>query len=158
MGDIEGLTFRGSTLIGTNFSDLGGPTTVYAIDTTAAAATPITSFSQGPVRAMALLNPNTVEVASDSPVSQSLVSVNLLNGTNTLGAAASTGAALIAAMDFGIDGNLYALDPLGNEFIIASNGAGIPVGNTGGQYWLDLAVAPPATLTACPSLAAWHCF
>ena len=47
VGDIEGLTFRGSTLIGTDFSDLGGPTTVYAIDTTTAAATPITSFSQG---------------------------------------------------------------------------------------------------------------
>jgi hypothetical protein len=32
--DIEGLTFRGSTLIGTDFSNLGGPTTVYAINTT----------------------------------------------------------------------------------------------------------------------------
>jgi hypothetical protein len=27
--------------------------------------------------------------------------------------------------------------------MIASNGAGIPVGNTGGQYWLDLTVDPP---------------
>src|SRR5205823_9050322 len=83
VGDIEGLTFRGTTLIGTNFSDLGGPTTVFAIDTTTAAATAITSFSQGPVRAMTLLNPNTIDVASDSPVSQSLVSVNLLTGTTT---------------------------------------------------------------------------
>jgi hypothetical protein len=47
LGDIEGLTFRGTTLIGTNFSNLGGPTTVSAIDTTTAAATTITSFSQG---------------------------------------------------------------------------------------------------------------
>jgi hypothetical protein len=83
VGDIEGLSFRGTTLIGTDFSNLGGPTTVYAIDTATAAATPITSFSQGPVRAVALLNPNTIDVASDSPVSQSLVSVNLLTGTNT---------------------------------------------------------------------------
>src|SRR5205823_5003318 len=83
LGDIEGLTFRGTTLIGTNFSNLGGPTTVSAIDTTTAVPTLITSFSQGPVRAMALLNPNTIDVASDSPVSQSLVSVNLLTGTNT---------------------------------------------------------------------------
>jgi hypothetical protein len=141
-GDIEGLTFRGTTLIGTNFSNLGGPTTVSAIDTTTALPTTITSFSQGPVRAMALVNPNTVDLASDSPVSQSLVSVNLLTGTNTsLGQLPSSGAALIAAMNFGTDGNLYALDPLGNEFIIASNGAGIPVGNTGGQYWLDLTMA-----------------
>jgi hypothetical protein len=144
LGDIEGLTFRGTTLIGTNFSNMGGPTTVSAIDTTTAAATPITSFSQGPVRAMALLNPNTIDVASDTPVSQSLVSVNLLTGTNTsLGQLPSTGAALIAALDFGTNGVLYALDPFGNEFIISSNGAGTLVGNTGGQYWLDLTVDPP---------------
>jgi hypothetical protein len=154
--DIEGLTFRGTTLIGTDFSNLGGPTTVYAIDTTTAAATPITSFSQGPVRATALVNPNTIDVASDSPISQSLVSVNLLTGTNTtLGQLPSSGAALIAAMNFGTDGVLYALDPLGNEFMIASNGAGIPVGNTGGQYWLDLTMAstaldPPGDPDAVP--------
>src|SRR6266446_3981268 len=34
LSDIEGLAFRGTTLIGTNFSNLGGPTTVSAIDTT----------------------------------------------------------------------------------------------------------------------------
>jgi hypothetical protein len=142
LGDIEGLAFNGATLIGTNFSNLGGPTTVSAISTTTAAPTTITSFSQGPVRAMAVVNPNTIDVASDSPVSQSLVQVNLLTGTNTsLGQLPGTGAALIAAMNFGTDGNLYALDPLGNEFIIASNGAGIPVGNTGGQDWLDLTMA-----------------
>ena len=160
MGDIEGLTFRGTTLIGTNFSNLGGPTTVSAIDTTTAAATTITSFSQGPVRAMALVNPNTIDVASDSPVSQSLVSVNLLTGTNTnLGQLPSMGAALIAALDFGTDGVLYALDPFGNEFMIASNGAGIP----GRQYRRPVLARshdrpPSATPTACLSLTAWHCF
>src|ERR1700730_11099563 len=144
LGDIEGLTFRGTTLIGTNFSNLGGPTTVSAIDTTTALPTTITSFSQGPVRAMALLNTNTVDVASDSPVSQSLVSVNLLTGTNTsLGQLPSMGAALIAALNFGTDGVLYALDPLGNEFTISSNGAGTLVGNTGGQSSLDLPMASP---------------
>jgi hypothetical protein len=142
LGDIEGLTFRGSTLIGTNFSNLGGLTTVSAIDTTTALPTTITSFSQGPVRAMALVNPNTVDVASDSPVSQSLVQVNLLTGLNTsLGQLPSTGAALIAALNFGTDGALYALDPLGNDFMIASNGAGILIGNTDSQYWLDLTMA-----------------
>jgi hypothetical protein len=159
LGDIEGLSFNGSTLIGTNFSNLGGPTTVSAINTTTAAATAITSFSQGPVRAMAVLNPNTIDVASDSPVSQSLVQVNLMTGTNmNLGQLPSTGAALITALNFGTDGNLYALDPLGNEFMIASNGAGIPVGNTGGQYWLDLTMAstvldPPGDVPEPNSLA-----
>jgi hypothetical protein len=58
-----------------------------------------------------------------------------------LGQLPSTGAALIAALNFGTDGVLYALDPFGNEFTIASNGAGFLVGNTGGQYWLDLTMA-----------------
>ena len=161
LGDIEGLAFRGTTLIGTNFSSLGGLTTVSAIDTATAAATPIISFSQGPVRAMAVspLNTNTVDVASDSPVSQSLVSVNLLTGTNTnLGQLPSAGAALIAALNFGTDGVLYALDPLGNEFTISSNGAGTLVGNTGGQYWLDLTMAstvldPPLALASASASA-----
>src|SRR5882762_7205370 len=161
LGDIEGLAFRDTTLIGTNFSSLGGLTTVSAIDTATAAATTITSFSQGPVRAMAVspLNTNTVDVASDSPVSQSLVSVNLLTGTNTsLGQLPSAGAALIAALNFGTDGVLYALDPLGNELIISSNGAGTLVGNTGGQYWLDLTMAstvldPPDAVPEPSSMA-----
>jgi hypothetical protein len=147
LGDIEGLAFRGATLIGTDFSDLGGPTTVSAISTTTAAPTLITSFSQGPVRAVALLNTNTIDVASDSPVSQSLVQVNLLTGTNLdLGQLPSNGLAvtgtdLISALNFGTDGGLYALDALGNEFTISSNGAGTMVGNTGGQDWLDLTMA-----------------
>jgi len=84
-----------------------------------------------------------------------------LTGTNTsLGQLPSTGAALIAALNFGTDGVLYALDPLGNEFMIASNGAGIPVGNTGGQDWLDLTMASTvlAPPPACLSLTARHCF
>jgi hypothetical protein len=160
LGDIEGLTFRGTTLIGTNFSNLGGPTTVSAIDTTTAAATTITSFSQGPARAMALVNSNTIDVASDSPVSQSLVQVNLLTGTNlNLGQLPSnglavTGSDLISALNFGTDGVLYALDALGNEFMIASNGAGIPVGNTGGQFWLDLTMASTVLDPPLPSALA----
>jgi hypothetical protein len=151
VGDIEGLTFSCATLIGTNFSNLGGPTTVYSIDTTTAAPTAITSFSQGPVRAMTLLNANTIDVASDSPVSQSLVQANLLTGTNTsLGQLPSIGAALIAALGLGTDGVLYALDPFGNEFTIASNGAGFLVGNTGGQYWLDLTIDPPGDPNGVP--------
>jgi hypothetical protein len=169
LGDIEGLTFRGTTLIGTNFSNLGGPTTVSAINTTTAAASTITSFSQGPARAMALVNSNTIDVASDSPVSQSLVQVNLLTGTNlNLGQLPSnglavTGSDLISALNFGTDGVLYALDALGNEFTIASNGAGVLIGNTGGQYWLDLTMAstvldPPGDPPTCLSPTAWYCF
>jgi hypothetical protein len=96
---------------------------------------------------MALLNTNTIDVASDTPVSQSLVQVNLLTGTNlNLGQLPSNGSAvtgtdLISALNFGTDGMLYALDALGNEFTISSNGAGTLIGNTGNQDWLDLAMA-----------------
>ncbi|HXC91206.1 MAG TPA: PEP-CTERM sorting domain-containing protein [Stellaceae bacterium] len=166
LGDVEGLSFRGSTLIGTDFSGSGGPTTVYSISTTNAVPTAITSFQQGPVRAMATVNTNTVDVASDSPVSQSLVQVNLLTGANfNLGQLPTnglsvTGTDLISALNFGTDGTLYALDALGNDYIISSNGAGTLVGNTGGQDWLDLTMAsfgvpadPPAPVPEPNSVA-----
>ncbi len=157
LGDIEDLGFRGTTLIGADFSNLGGPTTVSAINTTTAAPTLITSFQQGPVRAMAVLNTNTIDVASDTPVSQSLVQVNLLTGLNTsLGQLPGGGTDLIAALSFGTDGNVYALDALGNDYILSSNGAGTLIGNTGGQYWLNSTMAsfasdPPADPVPEPS-------
>jgi hypothetical protein len=161
-GDIEGLGFRGTTLIGTNFSPLGGPTTVFAINTSTAAVTPVTTFQQGPARAMAVLSPTTVDVSSDSPVAESLVQVNLLTGIPTVlgqlpsnppNGAAVSGTDLISALSFGTDGNLYALDALGNDFLISSNGAGTLIGNTGGQDWLDstmasFAFAPTATFAS----------
>ncbi len=149
-GDIEGLGFRGTTLIGTDFSDLGGPTTVYSINTTTAAPTAVTSFQQGPVRAMAVPNTNTVDVASNSPVAESLVQVNLSTGIATVlgqlpsnppNGAAVSGTDLISALSFGTDGNLYALDALGNDYLISSNGAGTLIGNTGGQFWLNSTMA-----------------
>jgi hypothetical protein len=152
LGDVEGLGFQGTTLIGTNFSNLGGPTTVSAINT----ATTVTTFQQGPVRAMAVLNSNTIDVASDSPVSpslasQSLVQVNLTTGLpTTLGQLPGGGTNLIASLTFGTDGNLYALDSLGNDFLIASNGAGTLIGNTGGQQWLDVTIDPPALAAPVP--------
>jgi hypothetical protein len=154
LGDIEGLGFQGSTLIGTNFSNLGGPTTVSAINTTTAAPTTITSFQQGPARAMAVLNSNTIDVASDSPATpslatQSLVQVNLTTGNNTvLGQLPGGGADLISSLSLGTGGTLFALDALGNDFMIASNGAGILIGNTGGQQWLDLTLVDPPVVGA----------
>jgi hypothetical protein len=113
---------------------------------------------------MAVLNTNTIDVASDTPVSQSLVQVNLLTGFNTVlgqlpsNGMAVTGTDLISALNFGTDGVLYALDALGNEFTISSNGAGTLVGNTGGQYWLDLTMAstvldPPGSVPEPDSMA-----
>ena len=104
--------------------------------------------------------PEQIDVASDSPVSQSLVQVNLLTGTNTsLGQLPSMGAALSPRLISERDGVLYALDPFGNEFMIASNGAGIPVGipavRTGSiSPWLR----PSSTAPPVPGPTAWRCF
>jgi len=56
-----------------------------------------------------------------------------------------------AAMDFGTNGVLYGLDNDGSEWIIDPTTAGVTlVGNTGGQFWLDMTAAPvpePGTIT-----------
>ena len=142
LGDIEGLDFNGSTLLGTNFGN--SPTTVYSINTTTAAATPITSFAGRAVDAMAVQNATTILVASEPTSSgpQFLVSVDLLTGADTvLGQLPSTDIA--TGLDFGTDGNLYEIDLSGNVYIInPSNASSIFVGSTGADDVLDLAIAP----------------
>ena len=141
LGDIEGLDFNGSTLLGTNFGN--SPTTVYSINTTTAAATPITSFAGRAVSAMAAQDASTILVASEPTSSgpQFLVSVDLLTGADTvLGRLSSTDIA--TGFDFGTDGNLYEIDLSGNIYIVdPSNASSIFVGSTCADDVLDLAIA-----------------
>jgi hypothetical protein len=133
LGDVEGLGFDGSTLLGTNFNS---PTTIYSINTTTAAATSVVSASTGVVRGMAL-DGNEAFVASGSAV-QSLETINL-----TSGAVADIGtlAPFFAALAY--DGTLYGLDSSGNEYTINQSNADLTlVGNTGGQFFLDATLAP----------------
>jgi hypothetical protein len=139
LGDVEGLAFDGTTLLGTDSND---PTTIYAINTTTAATSPVTSFPRGNVHAMTVQNRDTVFVATDTsaadPFPETLISVNLTNGADTaLGLLPDSN--VIGALAFGTDGNLYALDTGGDDYLInQSNGSGTLIGNTDGQFWLDM--------------------
>src|ERR1700751_4181632 len=64
-GDIEGLDFDGSALLGSTFG--GGAPTIFSIDLTTAATTNIVTanVSTGAVRSMAVLNPTTVLIRAD---------------------------------------------------------------------------------------------
>ena len=141
LGDIEGLTFRGSTLIGTDFS---GQTSLYALDTATAAPTLLvtTNPGQGVARSLTLLDSNTGLFASDSPPNSSLVTVDLSTGSTTVlstfvGYPNDQPAAIAS-----IGGTLYGLAENGDEYLINPNTGGFSlVGNTGGQVWLDMTTA-----------------
>jgi len=137
LGDIEGLAFDGSTLLGTNFSN---PTTIYSINTTTANATSVVAASTGFVRAMALLDSNDVYVTSDTPVPQSLETINLTTGGVTdLGQLNDPN--LIAALAY--NSVLYGLDSAGNEYTINPTNADLTlVGSAGGYFYLDMTLAP----------------
>jgi len=143
LGDVEGLKFSGSTLLGTNFTS---PTTIYTIDTSTAGVTPLgtTDPAQGVTRAFALEGSNTGLIVTDSPAFQTLNSVDLTTGaTTTLGFLGSNG---IYGIDFagkvlyglGNGGAVYTIDP--------TTGATTLVGTTGSQFWLDLAIGNAATV------------
>ncbi len=152
--DVEGLVFNGSTLLATNTNN---PTSVYTIDPTTAASTLLvtTNPGEGKARALALMNDTTALIVSDSPVTQSLVSIDLTTGMTavigTIGDEVS-----VFAMAFGPGGVLYGLDKAGNEIIISTtDGSTTTVGNTGGQFWLDMTIIPPAAVPEPSSLRCW---
>jgi hypothetical protein len=149
-GNIEGLDFSGSTLLGTDFND---PVTVFSINTSNASTANIVTASSltGVVRTMTVLDPNNVLVRGDGPPNNTLYSLSLTTGAvTTIGTLAVNGFQF-AAMDFGTNGVLYGLDNDGSEWIIDPTTAGVTlVGNTGGQFWLDMTAAPvpePGTIT-----------
>ena len=92
---------------------------------------------------MTVLDPNDVLVRGDGPPNNTLYSLNLTTGVvTTIGTLAVHGSQF-AAMDFGTNGVLYGLDNDGSEWIIDPTTAGVTlVGNTGGQFWLDMTAAP----------------
>ena len=78
--------------------------------------------------------------------------VNLLTGPSTfLGRLAECRCGSYRCIQFRSGWVLYALDPLGDDFIINSHGAGILIGNTGGQYWPDLTIASPILAVTEPN-------
>ena len=148
LGDIEGLDYNVAILLGTDLNT--STTTFYSINTTTATPTAVVSTGKGITRAMAVQNPTTAYITIDTPVYQgrSLVSVNLTTGANTfLGTLSQS----IGAMDFDpLSETLYGLTSTGDDVIInQADGSLTLVGNTGGQFWLDLTIP---TIPAAPAV------
>ena len=142
LGDIEGLSFSGTTLVGTNFHN---PTTFYSIDTTSASVTALvtTSPAEGPFRDMSVENSTTALAVSDTPSFQTLISTDL--GTGATSSLGSLGSSFFAAIDFGPGGTLYGLDGSGNEYLINPTNAALDlvghVSTAGGSApWTGLAI------------------
>lgn len=154
IGAIEGLDFKGDTLIGMNFN--ATTPSAYTIDTTTAAATLIltsTTSGTGVVRTMAVLDADTlllrVGLEGQTPV---LAKFNLTTGVvSTIGPLNVGGTnTQFAAMDFLADGNLYGLNTNGTVWLIDPITAVVTqLGDTGADFWLAMTAAPvpePATL------------
>jgi hypothetical protein len=136
-GNIEGLTFDGSTLLGTDFNN---PTTIFSINTANANTANKVTASTGIVRAMALFDANDVFVTSDSPVFQTLQTINLTTGGVTNIGHLNDSNLIAALADNGV---LYGLDSGGNEYIINQTNASLTfIGNAGGHFYLDATIAP----------------
>jgi hypothetical protein len=140
-GDIEGLDFNGSTLLGVNSSGLP---TVFSINTANASTISIATAGTitGTTRAMATSDPNDVFLDCDGQPYNTLYKLNLLTGgVTTIGTMSGT---YLAAMDLAPDGNLYGLGTEGSLFRIDPNTAAPTlIGNTGGDFWVDMSIPIP---------------
>ena len=153
-GNIEGLDFNGSTLLGVDFSDTP---TVFSINlATGATTNVITALSAtGSIRSMAVLDATHILIRGDGPPNNNtLFRLDLTTGAVTaLGTIASSGADF-PGLDFLSDGLLYGMETDGTIYGIDPNTAATtPLGNTGDQVGLDrtgsgagTAVPEPASL------------
>jgi hypothetical protein len=154
-GDIRGLDFGGATL----FAVLNefNQQTVVSVNTATAALTDVVVIATdiSTVRSVAVLDLDTVVVVSDDDglgatgMGRFLHSVDLTNGsTSLLGALAHD----TFAIDFGADGELYALASNGVVTRVNLSGGGDLVINsdTDGPTWISLAavdaIPEPASL------------
>jgi hypothetical protein len=152
LGNIEGLDFNGSTLLGVDYNSTPS---VYSINLTTGAATLVATANAftGLVRSMAVLDASTILISAGGDAGgvggTTLFSMDLTTGAvTTIGSHAYT----IFGMDFFSDDILYGLsvfgassvdEGLGLMFSIdASTGALTLIGETGlGQFWLSLTSA-----------------
>ena len=140
LGNIEGLDFFGSTLIGSDFIN---PTTFYSINTATAAPTAIVSAATGVLRGIDATGPTSALVISDQPTFQTLQSVDLTSGTVTsIGTLAGTGiSGDFSGLDFAANGNLYGVDSGGDfDQINPLTGATTLIKNDG-LVFLDFKIA-----------------
>lgn len=142
LGNIEGLDFKGNTLLATNFATTP---TVYAIDTTTAATSNVVAaaVATGRIRTMTVVDANTVLIRGNGPPNNTLYALNLTTGAvATIGTLAVNGSQF-AAMDFLADGLLYGLDNDGSVWRINPATAAVTLlGDTGDEFWLDMTTGP----------------
>jgi len=153
LGDIEALRFMGKTLLA--FPNTGGTGKIYSLDTSTAKATAVvtTKFVLGGIHAMAIAADKSILISASLDRSgqltyHSLYSIDLASGNVTFIGNMEVGTNIsLAAMDFDSSRQLFGLDQNGNEWIINPTTAAVTlIGNTGGQFWLDMSTGaqPPA--------------
>jgi hypothetical protein len=147
-GNIEALDFLGDRLLGVDFNMRP---TVFSIDVTNASTTSIVTVQNeiGAIRSGAVFNENTLIVRSDmnglGSLGNFLHFIDLTTGSTTLIGSISN---ITAGLDFDTNGNLYGLRDNGDVIRISlPNVTETLVGNTGGQFWLGLAVLPDKTVS-----------
>jgi len=152
LGNIEGLSFRGNTLIGTDFNN---STSFYTIDTGTAAVTRLvtSSYGGGVSRALTLVDATTAETLVGTSSGQALATTNLSTGATTLSGTLTT-KSLTPALARTADGTLYALDLGGNEYTLAPSGAATLIANFGSRQFLDLTLVPQTAAVPEPSTLA----
>jgi hypothetical protein len=139
IGDIEGLHFLNDTLLGVR---LRTRPTIYSIDPATAVATAVVTLDEatGAARAMTVLDANTLLLVTDNPNGNALRTADLTTGATTFIGNITTNATFVPGLDFGIDGNLYALDSSGNVLLVdPATAAATIIGNPLANFWLDLA-------------------
>lgn len=141
-GDIEGLDFNGSLLVGSDFSSTP---TVFSINLTNATTADIvtaTSAGAGVVRSMAALDANTMLLAMNNANNGYLQSLNLTTGAlGSIGFLTSEYQSPLG-LDFADDGNLYGAWSTGDIYRIDPSDASKTLMGNSGLFWLSMAAYP----------------
>lgn len=154
LGDIEALRFMGKTLLAFPNTATG---LIFSLDTSTAKASAVvaTKFRTNGIHAMAIATDRSILISAGlDPNHQltyhSLYSIDFSSGDVTFIGNLDIGTNVsLAAMDFDSSRQLFGLDQNGNEWIINPTTAAVTlIGNTGGQFWLDMCTGaqPPAQL------------
>jgi hypothetical protein len=145
-GDIEGLHFNGTQLLGVSLDS--NPPQIFSINLKTAATTNIVTAQRaisGAARAMTVLDSNHVLISAGSPdtnIDHGLYSINLTTGDVELLAQLNLGTtAYLAGLDFDPQGNLYGLDGAGDIWLIDLANSHVTLIGTYPTYWLDLAAS-----------------
>lgn len=150
LGSGEGLDFNGNTLL---MSDFSAVPNIYSLDLNNATPTLVSTFGDtntSVIRSFAVKSADQITSRCDFPGPNSLYSEVLSTGTTThIG---EMGGDIFAAIDYGANGSLYAMDDNGTVYRVDdTTGATTLLGDTGDNFWLGMAcigeVPEPASIT-----------